>query len=271
MLLHRVAFVAALGGATLALAGCALNFLGTLERRAAWHDQEERACVASRQVAASAFVQPIGRINDRGACGISRPLKITAFAGGRIGLGPTATLNCPMTAAVEAWLTQAVQPAAYAWFGTPVVEIKQISAYSCRPINNIPGEDLSEHGYGNALDVAGFTLANGRTVTVKKDWNSDVNAKGFLREVFAAACERFKTVLGPGVEYHGDHFHLDLAHHGSNGTSHYCKPVPDGLAPQRQLYEGSPLIALSRGLSGGGWAQGLDPSVTGAVSAYAAE
>ena len=77
-------------------------------------------------------------------------------------------------------------------------------------------------------------FADGRTITVKGDWgNGDPKARGFLREVFAAACERFKTVLGPGVKYHGDHFHLDLAHHDRDGTSRYCRPMPDGAPPRR--------------------------------------
>jgi hypothetical protein len=38
------------------------------------------------------------------------------------------------------------------------------------------------------------------------------------------------------VKYHGDHFHLDLAHHNEAGTSRYCRPLPDGPAPRRAPY-----------------------------------
>ena len=34
--------------------------------------------------------------------------------------------------------------------------------YACRSRNNVRGARLSEHAFGNALDVAGFKLANGR-------------------------------------------------------------------------------------------------------------
>ena len=80
---------------------------------------------------------------------------------------------------------RAVQPAAIAWFGAPVVALKQISSYSCRPRNNEAGERLSEHAFGNAIDIAAFTLADGRTITVKSDWLGDIDARSFLREVFA--------------------------------------------------------------------------------------
>ncbi len=46
------------------------------------------------------------------------------------------------------------------------VEIKQISAYSCRGMNGNPHAHISEHAFGNALDIAAFTLADGRRITV---------------------------------------------------------------------------------------------------------
>ncbi len=79
---------------------------------------------------------------------------------------PAATLACPIVSALERWIVDAVQPAAQRWFNSPVVEIKQISAYSCRGMNGQPGAHISEHAFGNALDVAGFVFADGRKVTV---------------------------------------------------------------------------------------------------------
>jgi Extensin-like protein C-terminus len=235
-MLRRVAYLAVIAGVLAALTGCALSVFG-YERRAAWRDAEERSCMSHRLVVMSAWVRPDRHINDRGACGIDRPLHVSAMESGTVSIGPDATLGCPITAAVEGWLSEAVQPAAIAWLGTTITDIKQISAYSCRPRNNEAGERLSEHAFGNAIDVAGFRLADGRMITVKHDWSlGDDATRGFLREIFAAACERFKTVLGPGVKYHGDHFHLDLAHHNEAGTSRYCRPLPDGPAPRRAPY-----------------------------------
>jgi Extensin-like protein C-terminus len=235
-MVRRVAYLAVTVGVLFALAGCALSLFG-YERRATWRDAEERSCMSHRMVVMSAWVRAERGVNDRGACGIDRPLKVSAMESGTVSIGPVATLGCPMTAAIDGWLSEAVQPAAIAWFGTTITDIKQISAYSCRPRNNEAGERLSEHAFGNALDVAGFRLADGRLITVKHDWSlGDDATRSFLREVFAAACERFKTVLGPGVKYHGDHFHLDLAHHNDAGTSRYCRPLPDGPAPRRAPY-----------------------------------
>ena len=138
-------------------------------------------------------------------------------------VSPAATLACPIVSALDRWVTDAVQPAAQRWFGSPVVEIKQISAYSCRGMNGQPGAHISEHAFGNALDIAAFTLASGRTVTVRDGWRGMPEEQGFLRDVEAAACEQFTTVLAPGSNsFHYDHIHVDLMRR-SSGTR-ICNP-----------------------------------------------
>ena len=124
---------------------------------------------------------------------------------------------------LDRWITGAVQPAAMRWFGSPVAEIKQISAYSCRGMNGNPNARISEHAFGNALDMAAFTLADGRTVTVKNGWHGLPEEQGFLRDVQAAACDAFTTVLAPGSNaYHYDHIHVDLMRHASGYRT--CSP-----------------------------------------------
>src|SRR6202043_3357953 len=109
------------------------------------------------------------------------------------------------------WLADSGQPAAMRWFGQRVVEIKQISAYSCRGMNGNPNAHISEHAFGNALDIAAFTLADGRRVSVKDGWRGMPEEQGFLHDVQAAACQHFNTVLAPGSNvYHYDHIHVDL-------------------------------------------------------------
>src|SRR5262249_33665885 len=83
-------------------------------------------------------------------------------------VAPAATPACPILSALDRWIADAVQPAAQKWFGQPVTEIRQISAYSCRGMNGNPNAHISEHAFGNALDIAAFTLADGRKVTVER-------------------------------------------------------------------------------------------------------
>lgn len=138
-------------------------------------------------------------------------------------ISPTATLACPLIAALDHWMANAVQPAALRWFGQPVVKIKQISAYSCRGMNGQRGAPISEHAFGNALDIAAFELADGRKISVQHGWKGLPEEQGFLHDVQAAACDQFSTVLAPGSNvFHYNHIHVDLARRRSGRV--VCKP-----------------------------------------------
>ena len=143
---------------------------------------------------------------------------------GPVAVKPAATLACPIVSMLDRWLADSVQPAAVRWFGARVTEIKQISAYSCRGMNGNPHAHISEHAFGNALDVAGFTLADGRYISVQHGWKGLPEEQGFLRDVEAGACQHFTTVLAPGANvYHYNHIHVDLMRRASRRQ--ICKPA----------------------------------------------
>jgi Extensin-like protein C-terminus len=130
---------------------------------------------------------------------------------GPVAVKPTATLACPIVSVLDHWLAESVQPAAMRWFGARVVEIKQISSYSCRGMNGNANAHISEHAFGNALDIAAFTLADGRRISVESGWKGVPEEQGFLHDVQASACRDFTTVLAPGSnQYHYNHIHVDL-------------------------------------------------------------
>jgi Extensin-like protein C-terminus len=138
-------------------------------------------------------------------------------------VSPPATLACPIVSALDRWIGEAVQPAAQKWFGQPVTGIRQISAYSCRGMNGNPNAHISEHAFGNALDISAFELADGRKITVQQGWHGSPEEQGFLHDIQAAACELFTTVLAPGSNvYHYNHIHVDLMRRSSG--RHICQP-----------------------------------------------
>jgi hypothetical protein len=140
-----------------------------------------------------------------------------------VNLTPAATLACPLVSALDRWVSEGVQPAALHWFSAPVVEIKQISAYSCRSMVGAGTSHISEHAFGNALDVAGFILADGRKITVQDGWHGTPEEQGFLHDVQLYACETFSTVLSPGYNVeHYNHIHVDLMRRASGRRP--CRP-----------------------------------------------
>jgi len=227
---------------TLALAGC--GFFGRPERPA-WRTQAENACFAKNLVRLTEFIAPSQEIDGPGICGMTRPLKVSALSDGKIGVDKALIIDCPMIPALEAWLKDIVEPAAQARFGERVATVNVFGAYACRPIDNEPGARLSEHAFGNAVDVAGFTLADGRTLQYVRDWKSaGTQEAAFLHEAHAGACQYFTTVLGPGADvFHYNHIHLDLANHGATDTGprRICKPTPaPDLLPPRGKPDGLP-------------------------------
>jgi hypothetical protein len=205
-----------------ALAGCGLF---RYEQREAWRDQAEQACLSQKLVTPTAYMSRSSAIDGPGACGMNYPFKVAAFAGGTIGIRTQATLACPIIPTIDAWFLEVVQPAASLYFASSVVEVRS-GSYSCRGRNSRRGAKMSEHSFGNALDVMAFRLADGREIAVRGGWRGAQDEQEFLREVFVGACNYFTTVLGPGADaFHYDHFHLDLARHDPRGERHVCKPV----------------------------------------------
>jgi hypothetical protein len=223
--------IVGLGG----LAGCS-KF--ERARRPAWRTQAEQACFARHLVALSPYVQPAAHdIDGPSICGLTRPLKVTALQNGAVMFNSTQTLDCSMVAELNEWLAGVVQPAALARFGENVVEIDSMGSYNCRAMNHQFGARLSEHSFGNAIDIGGSRLADGRRITYVHDWTrGDPQTQAFLRDLHGGACNLFTTVLSPGANpFHYNHMHVDLAMHGmrSTGPRHVCRPAPrNTIAPQ---------------------------------------
>ena len=180
------------------------------------YPQSERYSDRPNSAAGPPQANPMPRL------GPARGNSVTAF--GPVEMKPAATLACPIVSALDRWLADSVQPAAMRWFGTRVAEIKQISAYSCRGMNGNSRAHISEHAFGNALDIAAFTLADGRRISVKDGWHGMAEEQGFLRDIQGAACEQFNTVLAPGSNrFHHDHIHVDLMRRSSGRV--ICQPA----------------------------------------------
>lgn len=153
----------------------------------------------------------------RNGCGIAEPVRLREVEG--IALSTPATLNCETARALQQWVRQSLVPDV-GRYGGGVRSLRVVASYACRTRNNQPGARISEHGRGNAIDIAGIGLADGTELTVLSDWRTRREGR-ILRELHRGACGPFGTVLGPDSDrFHRDHFHFDVARHRSGA---FCR------------------------------------------------
>ncbi len=162
---------------------------------------------------------------EGGTCGYGDGVRLDRGGARAIALRPAGPATaCPLAAGLAMWEWQVVQPAALARFGAQVVGIDHFGTYACRRIGGGGGSGgggggWSEHAAARAIDVAGFRLADGRRVTVARDWRrAGTPAADFLHDVRDGACGLFATTLSPDFDAaHADHLHLDQAPRGATG------------------------------------------------------
>ena len=122
-------------------------------------------------------------------------------------------MRCALARSFIGWARGGIAPAAREILGGELVKIETMGSYACRnTVGTAPQYTrLSSHAQGNAVDVSGFVLADGRRITVQEGWRSaDPATAEFLRVIRASACKRFGTVLSPDYNAaHYNHLHLE--------------------------------------------------------------
>ena len=164
---------------------------------------------------AIAIAPSIPDIRGTGGCGGEDLVRLEAVVlpdKRQVSVKPAAILRCTMASAIAGWIRNDIAPLA-ARLGGTVAELDNFDSFECRGRNRIVGAKLSEHGRANALDVRGFKLADGTSISL-----TDRSVPRQLREtVLHSVCARFSTVLGPSSDwYHEDHIHLDLSPRKNN-------------------------------------------------------
>ncbi|MEZ5956964.1 MAG: extensin family protein [Hyphomonadaceae bacterium] len=153
--------------------------------------------------------QPAPDVSEANGCGYTNAVELTRSV--HAYSAPVAS-SCATAAALALWERDVVRPAARRRYGQEIERIELAApAYQCRRIAGRRDRRLSEHARANAVDISGFTLANGRTVTVEAGWRGAERDRLFLRDVRDGACDYFQAVLSPDYNRaHRDHLHFDL-------------------------------------------------------------
>jgi hypothetical protein len=124
----------------------------------------------------------------------------------RVEVTPAAVLRCAMAESFAAWVRDEASTR-ITTLGTTLQSVETLGSYDCRGRNGASDAKLSEHGKGNAIDVAAFILTDGRRIEL----TDTAVAKRLREELRDSACHRFATVLGPGADsHHNGHIHLDI-------------------------------------------------------------
>ena len=190
-------------------------------------DQEElgSSCLKALKAAGASFTaaaQPVAA----GACDVNVPVKLAGLMadGHVVALPDQPLLACAFALRFAQWLDERGQPLAKATAGSSISRVYTGPGFDCRGRNGDISSKISEHGYGNAVDIERIKLVDGREFWVKDAGNRLSASYGTLKALRQSACERFTTVLGPGSNTaHEEHFHFDLGRHGKSGTYVICQ------------------------------------------------
>lgn len=175
---------------------------------------EAKQCAVDLKQAGVRFT-PLPNQDHGGGCSSIDSVKLLDIGTPVTNLG---AMTCPLARNFAAWAQYAVRPAARKYFGSEVVKIETYGTYSCRNIYGGRTGRISQHASSNAVDVAGFVLADGRRIMLNGGWTGDKVSQEFLRALHTSACRRFGTVLGPDYNAaHYNHFHFDMSGNG------YCR------------------------------------------------
>ncbi|MCX2896900.1 extensin family protein [Pseudomonas mandelii] len=161
------------------------------------------------QALASSGLRTSRQADSRDAtCPLINTLRVQ---GGEVALSSSFLASCPLAVSFALFARHALQPAAQAAYGQAVTRVDHLGSFACRNVYGRENARRSQHASADALDIAGFRLADGRSISVLKDWPRENRDAQFLRQVRDGACELFSVVLSPDYNAaHRNHFHVDV-------------------------------------------------------------
>lgn len=181
-------------------------------QRLAEHPAQCRAALSD----AGASFSPLTDRDDANGCGWSDAVRLRGT--GVASLRRSTIVTCPLAASLVLLDRQVLQPQAQAIYGQSVRQIDHVGSYACRRVDHRDSGPLSRHARAAAIDVTGFELADGRAISVSKDWTGNGRDAEFLRLIHDGACGVSGMVLGPDYDRaHRSHFHIQQAGWG------YCR------------------------------------------------
>lgn len=183
-------------------------------KRATFPAADDTDCIEQmRAMGASFTVGGVPEAQRAQGCAIDTPLVLSSgpppFV--NIAFNPPyeyTTLSCKFALRLRSFIDRTLQTEANRMLGSSVKKFLHKGGYACRGQRTFTSL-MSEHAFGEAMDLAGVELEDGRIISVESDYTADSDAGRFLRSIAAAACAEFGTTLGPPFnDLHRDHLHI---------------------------------------------------------------
>ena len=170
-------------------------------------EQQPAQCLAALTQAGADFTPVADRDEATSECGWTHALRLRATGTAR--LERPAIVSCPLAASLVLLDGQVLQPTAQALFRQRVTQIDHVGSYACRRVDHRDAAPLSRHARAEAIDLTGFRLADGTTLSVIHDWSKPGREGVFMHEIHDGGCRVAGMLLGPDYNRaHRTHFHL---------------------------------------------------------------
>jgi hypothetical protein len=164
-------------------------------------------------------------VEATGECGVDDPVKVKAIQAptGRVELPEQPLMSCAFARQFVTWLSDVAAPVVSSLAPAKLKSLSTGPGYECRNRNGDGSGKLSEHAFGNAIDIAGITLASRTRIEIADVADPSGTHHRVLMALRVSACGYFTTVLGPGANAaHASHYHFDLGQHGKSGNYRIC-------------------------------------------------
>jgi hypothetical protein len=186
--------------------------------------EDYAACTAELEARKVAF-EALGSVTVEG-CTLAGAIKLRAIASrhGAVQISGEPIMLCSFARQFTGWVGDVGAPLAFAYTGEALARIETGPGLVCRTRYNKPGEKVSEHAKGNAIDIASFVLTGKTRIAVKQSPKDSQVARDLLRAFRATGCGYFTTILGPGSNAaHEEHLHFDYGMHGKTLNYRICE------------------------------------------------
>ena len=165
-------------------------------------------------------------VEGTGDCKVVDPVQLKSIQTslGKVELPGRPTLNCAFARQFSTWLSDIAAPATAALAKANLASLSTGPGYECRGRNGDSSAKISEHAFGNAIDIDGITLSNKNRIEIADVGVRQNPNRRMLLALRVSACGYFTTVLGPGANAaHASHYHFDLGRHGKSGNYRICE------------------------------------------------